>query len=436
MVGRFFLETYGCQMNAADSAMVAQLLEESGYEAAALPEEADLILVNSCTVRDHAAERIHGRLTSLLAYRQQRPALLIGLLGCLAQHEGEEAWRRMPFLDLVVGPDGYRRLPALIAAAQRSKRVSLDVTLDPRETYADLPLAPVGDEKSAFVTVQRGCDRFCAYCIVPRVRGRERAVPAPAVLRQVRGLADQGCREVTLLGQTVNSYQHEGTDFAALLAQVAQIPGIARVRYLSPHPADYSPQLVQVHREQPTVMPHVHLPVQSGSDAVLQAMGRGHDRQAYLELVRRLRQAVPGIELTTDILVGFPGETEADLAETERLLTEVRFAAAYLYRYSERPGTRAAHKLPDTVPEDEKLRRLGRVIELQEEITREIFAGYCGREVEVLVEGFSRRDPTQVRGRSRESLPVVVQASPAPLPGSLVRARVTGSTGHTLLATS
>ncbi|MBM4321858.1 MAG: MiaB/RimO family radical SAM methylthiotransferase, partial [Deltaproteobacteria bacterium] len=301
-------------------------------------------------------------------------------------------------------------------------------------TYADLPAGTELARASGFVTIQRGCDRFCAYCIVPLVRGRERAVPPETVLRQVGEQLAAGRREVTLLGQTVNSYRHGETDFPTLLRQVARQPGLARLRFLSPYPAGFGEELCALFASEPGLMPQVHLPLQSGSTAVLARMGRQYSREEYLALVHRLRTACPGIALSTDVLVGFPGESEEQLEQTVALLEQVRFQSAYLYRYSERPGTRAAHRFPDDVPEEEKLRRLQRVIDVQEGITREILDGWCGKEVEVLVDGPSRRDRQAASGRSRENIPVVVTAAGAVRPGELLAASVVRSTGHTLLA--
>lgn len=438
MAPSFYIETYGCQMNLADSALVERLLLDAGFCRAAALEQADVILLNTCTVRGHAEDRVLGRFRSLLALRGRRPRLVLGMLGCLAQHKGEELFDQLPFLDVIAGPDSYRRLPTLLAAALQEREAGhrwLDVSLDRGETYADLP-GPGEPRATGFVTVQRGCDRFCAYCIVPLVRGRERAVPPDAVLCRVRELLASGAREVTLLGQTVNSYRHGDIDFAALLRRVLALEGLARLRFLSPHPLSFSDALCALIGEQERIMPHLHLPVQSGSSRVLAAMGRQHTREDYVKLVERLRAARPGLKLSTDILVGFPGESEADFEETIALLAEVRFQTAYMYRYSARSGTRAAHRMPDTMPEAEKLRRLQRVIDVQEAITRELFAGYVGQEVEVLVEGPARRDPQAVIGRSREDVPVIVEAAAGAPVGTLLLARVLRSTGHTLIARS
>ncbi len=434
MQAKFFIETYGCQMNIADSALVEQILLDAGYERAAALDEADIILMNTCSVRGHARERITGRMCSMLAYRPARPHLVLGLLGCVAQHEREAVLEDMPFLGLVVGPDGYRRLPALISACLDGQERQIDLRLSHKETYGDLPSSTRWEDAPAFVTVQRGCNQFCSYCVVPLVRGRERSVPPAEVLTQVRAQVAAGYREVTLLGQTVNHYRSGDTDFAALLRQVARVEGLSRLRFLSPHPLGFGPELIEVLATEPSIMPRVHLPVQSGSDAVLQRMRRGHTAAQYRTLVEALRRAVPGLALSTDILVGFPGETEAQLQETLDLLEDLRFHAAYLYRYSERPGTRAARTMPDTLPEAVKLERLDRAIQIQERVTRELLADFVGQEVEVLVEKPSRRDPADRQGSSAHGIPVVLRQAPELQRGDLARGRVVASTGHTLLA--
>lgn len=434
MSPRFHVETYGCQMNVADSALVTRLLQDAGWELVEHPEDADCVLLNSCTVRDHAKKRIVGRLCTLTGLRGGGRRVILGLLGCLAQHERRTLIDELPFLDLAAGPDSYRRLPEMLTELWEGHGPQLDLRLRRSETYADLPPARSFGSGAAYVTVQRGCDQFCAYCVVPKVRGRERAVPAAAVMRQVDELVAAGFQELTLLGQTVNLYQDGDTGFAELLRRVARTPGLRRVRFLSPHPRGFSLELIAAIGEEPTVMPHVHLPVQSGADSVLEAMGRGYTVVDYLQLLASLRQVRPGVVLSTDLLVGFPGETEEHLQQTLALLEQARFTLAYMYRYSERPGTRAAHEMPDVIPEAVKLDRLARVIELQERITHEQLQGFVGQTVRVRVDRPARKDPADRLGMSDHNIPVVVR-SLAPLdPGAFVSARVLESTGHTLVA--
>jgi len=417
-----YIETYGCQMNLADSELMRGQLARAGYTSASDPAEADVILLNTCAIREHAEERIFGRVGALAQYRLRKPHVQIGLAGCMAQHFKD---RLLDRLDFVVGPDGYRRLPELLGGDP-----FVDVRLDRDETYADL--APQrGAGPRAWITVMRGCDKFCTFCIVPYVRGRERSVPADAVLAQVRDAVAAGMREVVFLGQTVNAYRDGATDFGALLRAAAAVPGIARLRFTSPHPSDMTATSIAAMAECPTICPQLHLPVQSGSDAVLARMARGYTVAEYLDLVGRLRAALPGLALSTDVIVGFPGEREADFEATLALLRTVRYDHAFLFKYSPREHTKAA-KWEETVDEAEKARRLQAVIALQESIGAEINAGWVGREVEVLVEGPARRPDGWLAGKTREFKTAVFPAAGAAV-GDLVRVRVTDATAHTLI---
>jgi tRNA-2-methylthio-N6-dimethylallyladenosine synthase len=417
-----YIETYGCQMNVADSELMRGHLARSGYTAASDPAEADVILLNTCAIREHAEERIFGRVGTLSQYRLRKPHLQIGLAGCMAQHFKDRLLER---LDFVVGPDGYRRLPELLGGDPFA-----DVRLDRDETYADL--APErGAGVRAWITVMRGCDKFCSFCIVPYVRGRERSVPLDAVLAQVREAVANGYREVVFLGQTVNAYRDGDTDFGALLRRTAAIDGVTRVRFTSPHPSDMRPSTIAAMAECPQVCPQLHLPVQSGSDAVLARMERGYTAAEYLDLVRRLRDAVPSLALSTDVIVGFPGESEADFESTLELMRTVRYDNAFQFKYSRRDHTKAG-KWDETVSEAEKGRRLETLIALQERIGAEINAGWVGREVEVLVEGPARRPDGWLAGKTREFKTAVFPAGEARV-GDLVRVRVTDATAHTLI---
>ena len=431
---RVYVETYGCQMNVADSDLMRGVMNEAGYDAADTPEEADVILVNTCAVREHAEERVFGRLTQLLSFKNANPDVLLGVTGCMAEHLKERILDRAPFMDLVVGPDAYRRLPQLVAeAGYGDPRV--DVRLDKEEVYDGLTRAPQAGGVTGFVTVQRGCDKFCTFCVVPFTRGRERGVAPREVLRQVHAMADAGYREVTLLGQTVNSYRYEDVTFADLLRVVAEVPGIERVRFTSPYPVDFDDALITVIAEVPEVMPFVHLPVQSGADSVLDRMQRGHSVNDYRRLVERLRERVPGLALSTDIIVGFSGETDAEFAATVGLMQEVGYDSAFLFKYSERDLAKAARALPDDVPEAVKGQRLRAVIELQEESSRAMYGRRVGDDVEVLVTGPSKKDPADLSGRARDFKTTVLRdAARRFAPGDLVAARVTSATAHTLIA--
>src|SRR5579883_52866 len=359
-----YLETYGCQMNIADSELIGGILRRAGYGDAARPEDADVILINTCAIREHAEERVLGRLTDLARLKRRRPGLRLGLLGCMAQHNRAHLTQRAPYLDLVAGPDSYRRLPEFLGRGGFDPIV--DVRLDRNETYAGLASAHEPGPR-AYVTVMRGCDRFCTFCVVPYVRGRERSVAPEAVLEQCRELAGRGVKEVVLLGQTVNAYRAGEVDFGRLLRMIAQIDGIERIRFTSPHPCDMSDAVIEAMATEPKVQPYLHLPVQSGSDRMLAAMERGYSVAEYLDLVNRLRRAVPQLALSTDIIVGFHGEEPDDFAATLGLMREVGFDAAFTFKYSVREHTRA-FKLGDTVSEEEKARRLSALIELQESI--------------------------------------------------------------------
>jgi len=425
---RVFLETYGCQMNVADSELVRGLLAREGWVVVPDPAEADAILVNTCAIRENAEERVLGRFTQLLQHKQARPGVQLGLLGCVATHQRERLLERAPWIDLIVGPDGYRDLPVLLRGGTDPR---IEVRLDRDETYADLApdLAP---GPRAFLTVMRGCDKFCTFCVVPFTRGRERSLPAEAVLEQVRSAVGEGKREVVLLGQTVNAWRHDGLDFGDLLRRVARVPGVERIRFTSPHPSDVGESMIDAMAGEEKVMPWLHLPLQSASDAVLAAMQRGYGLDEYRRLLERIRARVPGIAVSTDVIVGFPGEGEVDFEATESFLREARYDFAYLFKYSAREGTRA-WKIEETVDEAEKGRRLERLIALQEAISLERHREQVGREVEVLVEGPSKRPPGHVHGKTRDFKTAVLPGDGIE-PGALVLARVEDATAHTLLA--
>ena len=460
-----YIETYGCQMNLADSEIILGHVGTHGYVATADPEGADVILLNTCAIREHAEERVVGRLTDLARLKAKRRDLVLGICGCMAQHHRAALSARVPALDLVIGPDAYRRLPELLRAAREAqhRRVPVaptrparrrtrgsdvhpsptatrteadrnplvDVRLDPDETYADLPSARPDNAVRAWITVMRGCDKFCTFCVVPYVRGRERSLTAEAVLSQVRAAAATGVREVVFLGQTVNAYRDGGCDFATLLHRTAAIDAIRRIRFTSPHPSDMGPDLVRAMGEIPAVMPQLHLPVQSGSDAVLARMARGYTTATYRDLVTRLRAAVPDLALSTDVIVGFPGESPADFEATCRLIEEIGFDQAFLFKYSARTPTKAA-RWSDSVPEEEKGRRLAHLIALQEAISAERNRRWIGRAVEVLVEGPARRPPGSVAGKTPQFTTTIAAADAAP--GTFLTATVTSATAHTFTA--
>ena len=426
---RVFIETYGCQMNIADSELIGGILRRAGYGAAARVEEADVILLNTCAIREHAEERVLQRLGDLARLKSVRPELRLGLLGCMAQHNRAALVEKAPWLDLVAGPDSYRRLPDLLGRSRFDPAV--DVRLDRGETYADIAPAREGGGVRAFVTAMRGCDRFCAFCVVPYVRGRERSVPPEAIVADVRALAADGVREIVLLGQTVNAYRFGEVDFARLLRLVAAVEGIERVRFTSPHPSDMSDAVIDAMASEAKVQPSLHLPVQSGSDRILAAMDRGYTVDEYVRLVERLRAAISDLALTTDIIVGFHGEDEADFRATLGLMEAVGYDSAFTFKYSLRENTRA-FRLGDTVSEQEKGRRLSEVIALQERISLERNRRLVGRQFAVLVEGPARRGESKLAGKTPQFKTAVFPAADAIRTGDTIPVRVESATAHTL----
>ena len=429
-----YLETYGCQMNVADAELVSSILSEAGYRMVDRPDQANVILINTCAVRGNAEDRVIGRASQLNGLRNRIPGLTLGILGCMAQHLSKTLPQRAPYVDLVVGPDSYRRLPAVLA--QTADEALLDVRLNRTENYVGVaPSRATGT--NAWVTIIRGCDKFCTFCIVPYVRGRERSVDSEEILRQVRHTARGGFREVTLLGQTVNSYDDGVMDFGALLRATAAVDGIDRIRFTSPYPRDFTDAAIAAMAELPEVCPALHLPVQSAANTQLERMQRGYTIEEYGNLVERLRAAIPDLALTTDIMVGFCGESEDDFRATCGWMERIRYDSAFMFKYSERPGTAAHRSFDDDVPESLKVERLQHIIALQESISRERNEACVGREVEVLVEGPSKRRASddadaspRLFGRSEHGKTVVFPG--AAQTNSLRRVCVHEVTSHTL----
>jgi tRNA-2-methylthio-N6-dimethylallyladenosine synthase len=432
---RVYVETYGCQMNVADSDLIGSVLADAGYVQAARAEDADVIVVNTCAVREKAEERVIARAAELGAVKRRKPGTVLAIVGCMAEHLKEGLADRAPAVDVIAGPDSYRRMPDLLAAARTelSAHPLVDVKLDKEETYEGLTAAAGGDGVSGFVTIQRGCDKFCTFCVVPFTRGRERGASPREVLRQCRDLVLAGFREVTLLGQTVNSYVYEDITFAQLLRAVAKIDGLERIRFTSPYPVDFTDDVIAALAEEPKICKYVHLPVQSGSDVVLERMRRGYTALDYRDIVRRLRAAMPDIALSTDILTGFSGETADDHARTLDLMREVRFDSAFMFAYSERDLTFAAKKLPDDVAPEIKARRLAEIVAAQESISAEVFAAQVGRRERVLVHGPSKRDPAQLMGRTDGFKTVILPAGVGAV-GEFVEVTIRRATMATLFA--
>jgi tRNA-2-methylthio-N6-dimethylallyladenosine synthase len=420
-----YVETYGCQMNVADTELILGRLGRDGYVATDDPAAADVLLVNTCAVRDNAEQRVIGRMGELK--RHKRPGVVLGIVGCMAQRLGARLLDEASHVDLVVGPDGYRGLPALIQGAANGARAA-EVEFKSWEHYEDIPTRRTADRVGAFVTVQRGCDYRCTFCIVPMTRGRERSRKLADVVREVEGLAADGVTEVTLLGQTVNSYHDGEWDFADLLRAVGAIPGVRRVRFTSPYPNDFTDRVIEAMAQVEAVCEHVHLPVQSGASRVLKRMGRRYTREQYLACVARLRGAVPGLAVTTDIIVGFPGESEDDFRQTESLVREVGFDDAFTFRYSPRDGT-AALRLPDAVPDDVAGGRLERLIAVVRQVARRKNIELVGTTQDVLVEKVARRG-SLLQTRTRTNKIVLVEGPPEWI-GTYRTVRLSGTTGAT-----
>jgi tRNA-2-methylthio-N6-dimethylallyladenosine synthase len=404
-----YVRTYGCQMNVSDTATVETLLGEAGFRFVETPEAADIVLVNTCAVRDSAETRALGQLSDLARLKKKNPHVVIGILGCVAQARKREILDDKPFVDLVAGPDSYRKLPLLLEERLISPPGSpglLETTLLRDELYDDVIPRHRGGV-SAFVTVMRGCDKFCSFCIVPRTRGRERSRPLPSIVREVEALVEQGARDVMLLGQNVDSYHWEEHTFSDCLSTVASVPGIRRVRFMTSHPADISDALLDTMSRDPRICPFLHLPVQAGNNRILERMNRPYTRERYLEIISAARERMPHIALSTDIIVGFPGETEAEFEETLDLVRKVRYDTAFTFKYSMRPGTKA-ERLPDDVPDNEKVARLERLIALQQDISRQRNLEQLGKTTEILIEGPAPKDSAMWTGRTPDYRPVVI----------------------------
>lgn len=435
---RLFIETYGCQMNVADSEVVAAVMEMAGYEMTDDIAAADAILLNTCSIRDNAEQKIVARLQYLASLRRKHTGrrLIVGVIGCMAERVRETLIEKHG-VDVVAGPDAYLDLPALFGAAELGRK-AINVELSTTETYRDIIPRRIGrGQISGFVSIMRGCNNFCSYCIVPYTRGRERSRPVDSILGEVADLRAKGYREVTLLGQNVNSYNYtdgEGvtTDFAALLSAVADAAPDMRVRFTTSHPKDLSDAVIAVIASRDNICKHIHLPVQSGSNAVLKAMNRKYTREWYLDRVAAIRRAIPDCTITTDMFTGFSGETEDDFEQTLSLMREVGFDGAFMFKYSERPGTLASRSMPDNVPEEVKIDRLNRMIALQNELSAASNRRDIGREFDVLVEGFSKRSHDQLVGRTEGNKTCVLPRGGISL-GQTVRVRVTEATSATLI---
>ncbi|MDR3262523.1 MAG: tRNA (N6-isopentenyl adenosine(37)-C2)-methylthiotransferase MiaB [Tannerella sp.] len=436
-IRKLYMETYGCQMNIADSEVVAAIMKTDGYCLTENVEEADAIFVNTCSVRDNAEQRVIGRLQYFRSFRKKNRSLIIGVLGCMAERVKEELIREHG-VDLVAGPDSYMDLPNLVGAVERGEK-AINVELSTRETYKDvIPLKLGGIHISGFISIMRGCNNFCTYCIVPYTRGRERSRDIASILNEVRDMQARGYREVTLLGQNVNSYRYEADGqligFPQLLARVAEeTPGM-RIRFTTSHPKDMSDETLHVMAAHRNICKHIHLPAQSGSSRILQVMNRRYTREWYLERIAAIRRILPECSISTDLFCGYHSETEADYEATLSLMHEVGYDSAFLFKYSERPGTYAAGHLPDDVPEDIKISRLQELIRLQNQLSEASNRRDIGKVSEVLIEGFSKRSREQLFGRTEQNKVVIFDKQGYRV-GQYVRVKIESVTSATLFGT-
>ena len=431
---KVFVRAFGCQMNKLDAELALGALRREGYVECGAPEEADVILFHTCSVREHAEQRVYSNVGKLKHLKRRRPDVVIGILGCMAQKDREEIFKRLPHVDVVCGTREFPRIAELVEEARGGGRVL--ACNESSEAAVDRDVTCRPSRFSAFVSVMRGCDNYCSYCIVPYVRGREVSRPPEEIVREARKLVDDGCREITLLGQNVNSY---GKSFgrpdalADLLAEFDDIDGLARLRFVTSHPKDMSRRILEAVRDLDSACEYLHMPAQSGSDSILRAMNRQYTSGEYRDLAALARELVPGIAVASDFIVGFPGETAADFERTSALVRDMRFQTSFVFKYSPRPGTRAA-RMEDDVQWDEKRRRNVALLAVQSAISAEEYAGFVGREAEVLVEGVSKRDPNRLTGRLRTNHIVVFEGNPD-LAGELVRVKITSATPLTLAGT-
>ena len=431
---KLFIETYGCQMNVADSEVVASIMQMDGYALTEKIEEADAIFVNTCSVRDNAEQKIYGRLQYFQSLRKKKKQLIVGVMGCMAERVKEELIQ-VHHADLVVGPDAYLDLPNLVGAVERGEK-AINVELSTQETYKDvIPLKLPGVHISGFVSIMRGCNNFCTYCIVPYTRGRERSRDVESILNEIRDMRDKGFKEVTLLGQNVNSYRFERDDevitFPRLLALVAEEAPQMRVRFTTSHPKDMSDETLEVIAAHDNLCKMIHLPAQSGSDRILKAMNRKYTRAWYLDRIAAIRRILPDCAISTDLFCGFHSETEADYEQTLSLMREVGYDSAFLFKYSERPGTYASKHLPDDVPEEEKIRRLQGMIDLQNQLSEESNRRDIGKTFEVLIEGFSKRSREQLFGRTSQNKVVIFDKQDFHV-GQFIQVKITRASSATL----
>lgn len=437
--GKFYIETYGCQMNFSDSEVVASILSDNGYTLTRSIDEADIILVNTCSIRENAETRVWGRLDVYRLQKKEKPSVLIGVLGCMAERLKEKLLSKEKLVDIVVGPDAYRDLPTLLQSAKEGQE-GINVLLSREETYADInPVRLDKNGVSAFVSIMRGCNNMCTYCVVPYVRGAERSRDPETIIREVKELINNGYKELTLLGQNVDSYnwvngENKKVGFAELLEMVAKVDHNIRVRFSTSHPKDLSDDVLYTMAMYENICDHIHLPVQSGSSRVLDLMNRGYSREYYMGRIEAIRRILPSSTISTDMITGFCAETEEDHEQTLSLMEWVGYDFAYMFKYSERPNTKAARRMQDDVPEDVKARRLTEIIELQNKLSEESKKKDIGKRFKVLVEGVSKKSDEQFYGRTSQNKVVVFPKEDSKI-GDYVFVKVHESTQATLIGT-
>jgi len=422
---KYYIETYGCQMNVADSDLIASILNDAGYQPAESIDEADLLLFNTCSVREHAEQRVLGRISNERHRKKSKPGLKIILLGCMAQRIGQKLLSEDTGIDYVVGVDQYRALPAILKGEP-----SALLDFDSSEVYEELMPMHSGS-RCGFVTIMRGCNNFCTYCIVPYVRGRERSRPYQEIVNDVRRALDMGLKDITLLGQNVNSYSWQDISFPKLLRAINDIEGLYRLRFITSHPKDFSDELIEAMRDCDKICEHIHLPLQSGDTETLSRMNRGYSYEHYLSRVQKLRSAIPNVAITTDLIAGFPGETETQFEATLAAMREIEFDYAFCFKYSPRSGTQAAD-YQEQLPEATRLERLQRMIDLQRDITYRKFQNQIGKTVEVYVEDISKKSNEQLSGKTRDFKIAVLSGKESQI-GSLIKAKVIDATAGTLI---
>lgn len=430
---RFYIETYGCQMNFADTEVVNSILMEDGMSPVKTAEEADVIFVNTCSIRENAETRVWNRLKEFRSLKNEKSDLTVGVMGCMAERIKDKIIEQEKLVDIVVGPDAYRDIPNLLKEVNDGRK-AVNVLLSLEETYADItPVRTSGNGVTAFVSIMRGCDNMCAFCVVPFTRGRERSRPMSSILSEIKQLSEQGYKEVTLLGQNVNSYQFENIDFTSLMDEASKVDPEMRFRFSSPHPKDFPEPLLHLIAERPNLCNYIHIPAQAGSDTMLERMRRPYTREQYLKLIDRMREIIPDVSLSTDIIAGFCDETEEEHEATMSLMKIVGYDLAYMFAYSERERTLAHRKYEDNVPEDLKKRRLSQIIEQQMNIQEEINKREIGKRHLVLIEGTSKRSEEQLAGRTDTNKMVIIDRQDYQK-GEYVEAEITGSTSATLFA--